>query len=299
MAGGGTGRVGRSAGGRNWLSLDRGENEPVSFWTYVIAALRTVASGVGESALALLHAPQPPPIETVLTELLNDLGALPGDIVLVLDDYHVVDALDVQDGMAFLLEHLPPWLHVVIASRTDPALPLARWRARGELVEIRAAELRFTPDEAAVYLNAVYLLLPRGVTEHETLDGTGFVSSEVINVQVGEAGHPLERQVDEPLERCPLLCAVERPSVLIAETTFFVSRQYTEEVFKSSLADERIAFEVKKNVARRRSWEPEESFIRFAAERLKFQPAFDTGFHLNSRLFSNPRVALACARATA
>ena len=91
-----------------WLSLDRADNDPASFWTYVIAALRTVASGVGESALALLQAPQPPPIETVLTALLNDLGATAGDIVLVLDDYHVIDASDVQDGMAFLLDHLPP-----------------------------------------------------------------------------------------------------------------------------------------------------------------------------------------------
>jgi LuxR family maltose regulon positive regulatory protein len=128
-----------------WLSLDRADNDPASFWTYVIAALRTAASGVGESALAFLQAPQPPPIETVLTALLNDLGATASEIVLVLDDYHVIDAGDVQDGMAFLLDHLPPWLHVVIASRADPALPLARWRARGEL--------RFTPDEAAVYLN--------------------------------------------------------------------------------------------------------------------------------------------------
>ncbi|HEV2931714.1 MAG TPA: BTAD domain-containing putative transcriptional regulator, partial [Streptosporangiaceae bacterium] len=136
-----------------WLSLDRADNDPASFWTYVIAALRTVASGVGESALTLLQAAQPPPIETVLTALLNDLGATADDIVLVLDDYHVIDASDVQDGMAFLLDHLPPWLHVVIASRADPALPLARWRARGELVEIRASELRFTPDEAAAYLN--------------------------------------------------------------------------------------------------------------------------------------------------
>ena len=135
-----------------WLSLDRADNDPASFWTYVIAALRTVASGVGESALTLLQAPQPPPIETVLTALLNDLGATAGDIVLVLDDYHVIDASDVQGGMAFLLDHLPPWLHVVIASRADPALPLARWRARGELAEIRAADLRFTPDEAAAYL---------------------------------------------------------------------------------------------------------------------------------------------------
>jgi LuxR family maltose regulon positive regulatory protein len=136
-----------------WLSLDRADNDPASFWTYVIAALRTAAPGVGESALAFLRAPQPPPIETVLTALLNDLGSITSEIVLVLDDYHVVDAGDVQEGMAFLLDHLPPWLHVVIASRADPALPLARWRARGELVETRAAELRFTPDEAAVYLN--------------------------------------------------------------------------------------------------------------------------------------------------
>jgi len=103
--------------------------------------------------MPLLQTPQPPPIETVLTALLNELGAITGEIVLVLDDYHVIDARDVQDAMAFLLDHLPPRLHVAIASRTDPVLPLARLRARGELVEIRAAELRFTPDEAAAYLN--------------------------------------------------------------------------------------------------------------------------------------------------
>ncbi len=136
-----------------WLSLDQGDNDPSSFWTYVIAALRTAASGVGESALALLDTPQPPRIETVLTMLLNDLSAVSDELVLVLDDYHVIDAREVHDGMAFLLDHLPPRLHVVIASRIDPALPLARLRARGELVEIRAAELRFTADEAAAYLN--------------------------------------------------------------------------------------------------------------------------------------------------
>jgi LuxR family transcriptional regulator, maltose regulon positive regulatory protein len=138
-----------------WLSLDRGDNDPTSFWAYVIAALRAVASGVGESALALLHASPPPPIETVLTVLLNDLGAIAADIVLVLDDYHVIDAREVQDGMAFLLDHLPSQLHVVIAGRADPALPLPRLRARGELIEIRAAELRFTPDEAVAYFNGM------------------------------------------------------------------------------------------------------------------------------------------------
>jgi len=138
-----------------WLSLDKGDNDPASFWTYVIAALRTVAPGVGANALTLLQEPQPLPITTVLTMLLNDLGAIASDLLLVLDDYHVIDAREVQDGMEFLLDHLPPQLHLVIASRADPALPLARLRGRGELVEVRAADLRFTPDEAAAYLNEV------------------------------------------------------------------------------------------------------------------------------------------------
>jgi LuxR family maltose regulon positive regulatory protein len=138
-----------------WLSLDQGDNDPASFWTYVIAALRTVVPGVGASTLLLLQEPQPPPIHVVLTTLLNDLGVIANDVILVLDDYHLIDARDVQEGMAFLLEHLPPQMHVVIAGRADPALPLARLRGRGELVEIRAADLRFTPDEAAAYLNEV------------------------------------------------------------------------------------------------------------------------------------------------
>ncbi len=138
-----------------WLSLDPSDSDPTSFWTYLIAALRTAGPGVGETALALLHAPRPPPIETVLTTLLNDLAAARGDIVLVLDDYHVIDARKVQDGVTFLLDHLPPSLHLVIISRADPALPLPRLRARGELAEIRAADLRFTPDEAAAYLNGM------------------------------------------------------------------------------------------------------------------------------------------------
>ena len=138
-----------------WLSLDQADNQPGSFWTYLIAALRTVAPGIGARALSLLQEPKPPPIATILTTLLNELGAVPGDIVLVLDDYHVIDAHDVQDGMTYLLENLPPQIHLVITTRADPALPLARLRARGELAEIRAADLRFTPGEAAAYLNDV------------------------------------------------------------------------------------------------------------------------------------------------
>ncbi len=136
-----------------WLSLDPGDNQPASFWTYVISALQTVTPEVGSAALALVQGSRPPPIEMVLAPLLNELITVSNDIVLVLDDYHEVDAPDVQGGMAFLLEHLPPHLHVVIASRADPALPLARLRARGELAEIRAVDLRFTPGEAAAYLN--------------------------------------------------------------------------------------------------------------------------------------------------
>jgi LuxR family maltose regulon positive regulatory protein len=136
-----------------WLSLDQADNQPASFWTYLIAALQTVAPAVGADALSLLQGSQPPPIETVLATLLNELSGVPNDIVLVLDDYHEVDTHDIQGGMAFLLEHLPPRVHLVITTRADPALPLARLRARGELVEIRAADLRFTPDEAAAYLN--------------------------------------------------------------------------------------------------------------------------------------------------
>jgi len=137
-----------------WLSLDHRDNDPALFWTYLVAALQTAAPGVGARALALLQSPQPPG-EAVLATLLNDLHAVDDDLVLVLDDYHVVESSEVLGGMAFLLEHLPRQIHLVIASRADPALPLARLRARGELVEIRAADLRFTPDEAAAYLNGV------------------------------------------------------------------------------------------------------------------------------------------------
>ena len=138
-----------------WLSLDEGDSDPSRFLTYLIAALQTVAPGIGEGVLTVLQSPQPPPLESTLTALLNDVTAIPSDVVLVLDDYHVLDAKPVDDALAFLVEHLPPQLHLVIATREDPALPLARLRARGQLTELRAADLRFTPDEAAEFLNQV------------------------------------------------------------------------------------------------------------------------------------------------
>jgi LuxR family maltose regulon positive regulatory protein len=135
-----------------WFSIDATDNDPAQFWTYLIAALRTAVPGLGASASALLESPQTP-IKEVIATLLNELAGVPDDVVLVLDDYHLADAPTLQEGMAFLLEHLPPQLHLVIATRSDPGLPLARLRAGGKLTEIRAADLRFTPVEAADYLN--------------------------------------------------------------------------------------------------------------------------------------------------
>src|SRR5919199_1243693 len=120
--------------------------------TYLVAALRTVAPQLGTGLVDALRAPQPPPAEALLAALLNELAALPGEVVLVLDDYHLVDATPVDEALAFLLERLPPRLHLVIATREDPPLPLARLRARGQLTELRAADLRFTPTEAAAFL---------------------------------------------------------------------------------------------------------------------------------------------------
>jgi LuxR family maltose regulon positive regulatory protein len=138
--------------GAAWLSLDQGDND-LSFWSYLVAALQTTQPGIGESTAALLQSSQPPPIELLLPSLLNEANALPHDLVLVLDDYHVIEDRAIHDGMAFLLDHLPPKLHLVVVSRADPRLPLARLRARGELVEIRAADLRFSSDEATAYFN--------------------------------------------------------------------------------------------------------------------------------------------------
>jgi LuxR family transcriptional regulator, maltose regulon positive regulatory protein len=138
-----------------WLSLDQSDNHPSAFWTYLITALQSAVPGVGASAISLLQSPQPPPIESILATVLNELSAISEEVVLVLDDYHAIDARDIQDGMVFLLDHLPARTHLVIASRADPTLPLGRLRAGGELTEIRAVDMRFSPDEAAAYLNEV------------------------------------------------------------------------------------------------------------------------------------------------
>ena len=138
-----------------WLSLDEGDNDPTRFLTYLVAALQTIAANIGAGVLGVLQSPQPPPTESILTALLNEITTIPDNFVLVLDDYHVIDAKPVDHALTFLLEHLPPQMHLVIATREDPHLPLARLRARGQLTELRAADLRFTPAEAAEFLNQV------------------------------------------------------------------------------------------------------------------------------------------------
>jgi LuxR family maltose regulon positive regulatory protein len=141
-----------------WLSLDEGDNDLVRFLTYFIAALNQI-EGIdaifGKGVLAMLQSPQPPPMETILTSLINEIAAISVRIIFILDDYHLIEAQPIHDLLPFLLEHLPPQMHLVIATREDPHLPLARLRATDQLTELRATDLRFTSSEAAEFLNQV------------------------------------------------------------------------------------------------------------------------------------------------
>lgn len=136
-----------------WLSLDEGDRDPVRFISYLIAALQTIKEGIGEELLAALQSHQPPATETILTALLNEISTVPQNFLFVLDDYHSIDSKPVDESLAFLFEHQPPQMHLVLATREDPSLPLARLRVRGQLTELRAADLRFTAAEAAEFLN--------------------------------------------------------------------------------------------------------------------------------------------------
>ncbi|CAA9379751.1 MAG: Transcriptional activator of maltose regulon, MalT, partial [uncultured Chloroflexia bacterium] len=138
-----------------WLSLDAGDSNPIMFLRYLIAALQTTAPDVGATTAQLLQSPQALPAETLLPLLINDLVGLVEPTILVLDDYHIIDSPAVHQAVMFLLDHVPPQLHVVLASRADPPMALSRFRARGILNELRANDLRFTPDEAASFLQDV------------------------------------------------------------------------------------------------------------------------------------------------
>ncbi|MFN8434292.1 MAG: LuxR C-terminal-related transcriptional regulator [Anaerolineales bacterium] len=136
-----------------WLSLDDGDQDITRFTTYLISALQIIDPSIGESVLGALKSHQPPAVDTLLIALLNDIDSVSQDFVLVLDDYHEVDSKPVDEALRFLIEYMPPQMHLIIASREDPPLPLARLRAKGQLTELRAADLRFTTQEAADFLN--------------------------------------------------------------------------------------------------------------------------------------------------
>jgi LuxR family maltose regulon positive regulatory protein len=140
-----------------WLSLDEDDNDLARFLTYLIAALQTVEASIGQGALGALQSPQPQ-IEAILTSLINEIATLPDRVVLIFDDYHLIEAQPIHDALTFLLGHLPSpaaGLHLVLATREDPPLPLARLRARGQLTEVRASDLRFALVETAEFLNLV------------------------------------------------------------------------------------------------------------------------------------------------
>jgi len=138
-----------------WLSLDEGDNDPNQFWTYFIASLQQLQSELGVGALNLLKLQQTPPITPVLTTLINDLNAFQDYFVIVLEDYHVIEYQPIHQALTYFIDHLPVNMHLVISTRADPLLPLTRLRARNNLTEIRAKDLRFTADETTNFLNDV------------------------------------------------------------------------------------------------------------------------------------------------
>src|SRR5262249_10195073 len=136
-----------------WLSLDEDDGDPARFLLCLVAAMQTIAAHIGEEMVEALQSPQPPPADTMLTALLNDIATtFSQPFVLVLDDYHVIDAKPIDQALTFLLEHLPAQMHLLLATREDPQPPLSRLRARGQLTELRAIDLRFTPAEATAFL---------------------------------------------------------------------------------------------------------------------------------------------------
>jgi len=135
-----------------WLSLDSLDNDPIRFWLWVIAAVRTCLPTFGEAARELLHSPQAPPLSTILVTLLDEMEQVGRDIILLLDDYHVIEDQAIHEAMLFLLDHLPANVHLVLSTRTDPELPLSRFRVRGQMIEIRSSDLHFTREEATSFL---------------------------------------------------------------------------------------------------------------------------------------------------
>jgi LuxR family maltose regulon positive regulatory protein len=202
-----------------WLSLDDDDNDIVHFFTYLVAALRTVDNEIGASVHSVLQAPQPPPAKALLTQLINDLNLAAQTLILVLDDYHLITAQAIHEALTFFIEHLPPTLRLIFTSRIDPPLPLARWRVRGQLAEVRADDLRFSREEATIFLNQMMglQLTAADIIALETrtegwiaglqlaalsLEGRDDVAS-FIQAFSGSHRHVLSYLVEEVLNRCP------------------------------------------------------------------------------------------------
>ena len=141
-----------------WLSLDESDNDPARFFTYLLAALQQLDPNIGQAAKVMLQSPQPPPPEALLASLINDVAVSPQPFMLVLDDYHLIQSLPIHQQLSFLLEHQPSQMHLVIATREDPPLPLARLRARGQIADIRQGDLQFTEEETSSFLRQVMQL---------------------------------------------------------------------------------------------------------------------------------------------
>jgi LuxR family maltose regulon positive regulatory protein len=202
-----------------WLSLDESDNEVTRFLTYAVAALRQIDDGLGQMVLSLLQSPQPSPLENLITLLVNDIATLPNQAVLAVDDYHVISNLEVSNTLSFLLANLPPQLHLVIASREDPMLPLPRLRIGRQVTEIRTRDLRFTEEEAAHFLSRTMglNLTPKDVATLERRT-EGWVaglqmaalslqdladSTEFITAFAGDDRYVVDYLISEVVERQP------------------------------------------------------------------------------------------------
>jgi LuxR family maltose regulon positive regulatory protein len=213
-----------------WLSLDEADNDPTRFLSYLIGAAQSIVPHVGEDLLGMLKSPEPPRVETVLTSLINELSAVPQDcdrcciLGLVFDDYHHIESHEIHDAVAFLLDHLPPpprGIHVVMATRKDPLLPLPRWRVGAEMTDLREADLRFTNEEAAAFLTQAMGLalstedvaileartegwiagLQLAALSMQGLDATSTAS--FISAFSGDDRHVVDYLVDEVLDQRP------------------------------------------------------------------------------------------------
>lgn len=203
----------------SWLSLDEGDNDPIRFWTYFVAALQQFHRNAGEATLAMLRSIESTSFESFLIPLINEIASFPDDCVLVLDDYHLIVARPIHEALTFLLEHLPPQLHLAIASRVDPPLPLARLRVCNQLAELRAVDLRFTVAETTAFINKL-MQLPLSKEQVEAIQlrtegwiaGLQLAANAMRNVEdistfvaslKGNHRYILDYLVEEVLERQP------------------------------------------------------------------------------------------------